>query len=84
MEIKKSVEKLDKYVRRVEKGKAQKVKPSHVKEVLTRLKSQHHALRVDLRVSEDEAERARIGHDIDAVQEQIDRAEWLLSKLAVD
>ncbi len=81
MGLDKSVEKLDKYYGRLDKGKASKIKPAHVEKVIIKLKARRDSLKEDIAESEKEDKKTRLEGKLDIVKEQIERAEWLLKEI---
>jgi len=76
-----AVEKLDKYFRRLEKGKAQKIKPSHVEKVISKLEVKTRILQAELAETDKESKKVRLEHKLEMVREQQSRARWLLEKI---
>ena len=54
------IEKLDKYYGRLEKGKAQKIKPAHVEKVLRKLEAKAQLLETELEETTKETKRERL------------------------
>lgn len=81
MKLSKSAEKLDKYYERLNKGKAEKIKPDHVEKVIRKLKTKEELLRRETDESENELKKARLEGKLHTAREQINRAEWLLEKI---
>lgn len=84
MEIEKSVEKLDKYFRRLEDGKAQKIKANHVEKIIRKLHARVDDLQLELKMCEKEEKKTRLARKVEGVQEQITRARWLLKEIGED
>ncbi len=78
MNLKTSIEKLDKYYERLNKGKAEKIKPNHVEKVIRKLKAKEETLHAELAETQKESKKARLIRKIATIKEQIGRAEWLL------
>lgn len=76
-----AVEKLDKYFGRLEKGKAQKIKPSHVEKVIRKLEMKEQILQTELAETEKESKKRRLEGKLEMVREQQSRARWLLEKI---
>lgn len=71
------VERLDKYHKRLAKGKADKIKPHHVEKAIEKLTVKHKQLGKELEETTKASKRERIEVKMAAVQKQIDRAKWL-------
>ena len=82
MGLGKSVEKLDKYYERLDKGKAYKIKPSHVEKVLRKLQAKELMLLEEIDETSKDAKKKRLGRKLDVVREQQERARWLQEKIA--
>ncbi|MCK8485068.1 hypothetical protein MUY21_13570 [Aliiroseovarius sp. S2029] len=82
MGLESTTEKLDSYFTRLEKGKAQKIKPTHVEKIMKKLEAKATALRSDLEVATKETKKQRLQQKIDLVSEQLDRARWLREQIA--
>ena len=78
MNLKTSIEKLDKYYERLNKGKAEKIKPNHVEKVIRKLKAKEETLHAELAETHKESKKVRLIRKIATIKEQIGRAEWLL------
>lgn len=83
MGIESKVEKLDKYYKRLDKGKAEKIKPSHVEKVIRKLQVKEQLLQEELEETTKEDKKTRLRRKIALVREQQDRARWLLDKISV-
>ena len=82
MGIEKISEKLEKYVGRLEKGKTSKIKPSHVEKAIAKLQVKQRLLTEELDETTKPAKQERLKKKLSTVREQIERAEWLLGKIA--
>ncbi|WP_191285688.1 hypothetical protein [Aliiroseovarius zhejiangensis] len=82
MGLESTTEKLDSYFARLEQGKAQKIKPTHVEKIMQKLESKAAALRSDLEETTKEPKKQRLQQKIDLVNEQLDRARWLREQIA--
>ncbi len=76
-----TVEKLDKYFQRLEQGKAQKIKPSHVDKVINKLKSKEKLLLEEIEDTEKASKIDRLQRKLEMVREQQERALWLKEKI---
>lgn len=76
------IEKLDKYFKRFDKGKAQKIKPAHVEKVIDKLEAKADLLRAELAETEKESKKSRLERKLDMVREQQKRARWLKKELS--
>ena len=82
MGLEHAIEKLDKYFKRLEKGKARKIKPDHVEKVLRKLEARERELQSDLAHTEKADKKRRLGKKIELVREQQARARWLRKKIS--
>ena len=82
MELQSSTEKLDKYYKRLAKGKTQKIKPAHVEKVMGKLQKKEVALRAEIDDATKGDKKKRLKRKLKLTQEQIQRAKWLLEKVA--
>ncbi len=82
MGIERSVEKLDKYNKRLTEGKVQKIKPGHVEKVIRKLRAKEKSLLAELEGKTKEVKIERLNRKLSAAREQIGRAEWLLQKIS--
>jgi len=82
MGIESSVEKLDKYFKRLTKGKAQKIKPSHVEKVIRKLKKKEELLRAEIQEANKGSKIERLTRKLDILREQQNRTRWLLDKIS--
>ena len=71
MELEKSTEKLDKYYKRLKKGKAEKIKPAHVEKVIGKLHAKEGMLRTELAETTKESKKTRLKRKIALVKEQL-------------
>lgn len=81
MEFESAVEKLDKYFKRLEKGKAQKIKPTHVEKVIRKLEAKALILRAELDETDKASKKQRLERKLEMVGEQQERARWLATKI---
>ena len=81
MGLEKITEKLDKYFGRLERGKAAKIKPSHVRKVIAKLRAKQELLKNEHQEAEKPSKKNRVENKLSTVREQIKRAEWLLGKI---
>ena len=81
MGLEKTIEKLDKYHDRLNKGKAAKIKPSHLQKVADKLTAKEKDLRVELEEATKVDKKERIERKIALVRKQQDRAKWLAEQL---
>lgn len=82
MGIESSVEKLDKYFKRLSKGKAQKIKPSHVEKVIHKLEKKEELLLEEIKEADKDSKVERLKRKQDLLREQQDRARWLLKEIS--
>lgn len=81
MTLSKHVEKLDKYYKRLDTGKAQKIKPEHVEKVIRKLKLKEEQLLEEERETQKPSKKERLRRKAEIVLEQKKRAEWLLEQV---
>ncbi|MCI2393515.1 hypothetical protein [Aliiroseovarius sediminis] len=81
MGLESTIEKLDKYFDRLEQGKAQKIEPEHVDEVIRKLEARAQQLEAELADTHKDAKKERVWQKIELVHKQKDRALWLKEKL---
>ena len=74
-------EKLDSYFRRLDDGKAAKIKPSHVEKVIAKLRSKQALLKIEISDSVKPSKKERLERKLSITVDQIKRAEWLLDKI---
>lgn len=82
MGLETSIEKLDKYYDRLEKGKVQKIKPDHVRKVTKKLKAKEKILLTDIEEATKESKVERLQRKLKLVREQLERAQWLEDKIS--
>ena len=82
MNLENSIEKLDKYYKRLNKGKAQKITPSHVEKVIRKLKTKEEALLAEIGEATKDSKIKRLNRKLKLLREQQDRAVWLLDKIS--
>jgi len=83
MGLERSVDKLDKYYERLNKGKAQKIKPSHVEKAIRKLQVKEKHLLEEIDETSKESKKVRLKRKLALVAEQQERARWLLEKISV-
>lgn len=83
MGLEKSIEKLDKYQRRLTEGRAAKIKPSHLAKVTDKLKAKELSLRAELEEATKDDKKERIERKLALVREQQARAKWLAEQLGL-
>ncbi len=82
MGLKKLAEKVAEYNERYERGRAEKIKPSHVLKVLGKLRKKSADLETDIATAHSEDKKARLEKKLDVANAQIERAEWLLKEIS--
>ena len=82
MGLKKLAEKVAEYNERLESGKADKIKPEHVKQVLEKLQKKSAELTADLASPRSPEKRARLERKLEVARAQEERAEWLLKEVS--
>lgn len=81
MGLKKLAAKVADYNERFERGKASKIKPSHVEKVLAKLRKKSAELSADLISAKSAEKKGRLEKKLEVAATQIDRAEWLLEEI---
>ncbi len=81
MKTSKSLEKLAKYYERLAAGKAKKIKPSHVQEVIDKLESRERSLQEEIQGTKKNSKKDRLEGKRITTLEQLDRARWLLKEI---
>ena len=81
MRLENIADKLDEYFERLERGKAAKIKPSHVEKVIAKLQTKQDLLMGELQDAAKPSKQERLENKLATVCEQIERAEWLLAKV---
>lgn len=82
MGVKKLAAKVAEYNDRLQKGHANKIKPSHVRKVLDRLRRKEAELKVEMEAAASDDKKARLERKLDIAREHITRAEYLITELA--
>ena len=81
MGLKKLAEKVNEYNERLERGKASKIKPGHVKDVLEKLQKKTSDLEKEIEATGKADKRARLVRKLGIAHQQIERAQWLLKEI---
>jgi len=81
MGLKKLADKLAEYNERLKRGKASKIKPSHVKRVREKLQKKVSDLEADITSAKTADKKARLTRKLSIAHEHIERAEWLLKSI---
>lgn len=81
MGLKKLAKKVEEYNERLENGKALKIKPHHVEEVLQKLRSKSTELEAEISSAKSVEKKARLDSKLQIARTHIERAEWLLKEL---
>lgn len=81
MGLESATEKLDKYFKRLEKGKTQKIKPRHVEKTMRKLEAKSVLLQKELAETSKASKKERLERKLELVQEQQERARWLLGEI---
>jgi len=79
--LRKTSEKLNTYFDRLKRGKASKIKPSHVEKAIAKLKAKQALLNEELAEAVKPSKRERLRKKLGTVQAQIERGEWLLAQI---
>lgn len=75
------VKRLDKYQKRLDKGKAEKIKLHHVQKVIAKLTSKETQLIAELQETTKLEKRKRLEDKLSTIREQIRKAKWLETKI---
>lgn len=81
MALKKLAEKLAEYNSRLEAGKAEKIKSSHVQKVLKKLRKKATDLEAEIDAEKNSDRKSRLVRKLGTAQESVKRAEWLLREI---
>jgi predicted nucleic acid-binding Zn-ribbon protein len=81
MGLKKLAAKMADYNERLESGKARKIKPHHVEEVLQKLRAKSAKLELEISAAKSADKKARLEHKLQIARAHIKRGEWLLNEL---
>ena len=81
MGLKKLAEKVAEYKERLERGKANKIKPSHVRKILEKLRKKSAELEAEIATTKNPDKKARLEKKLGIASHQIERAEWLLAEI---
>lgn len=81
MALEKLAEKLAEYNARLEAGKAEKIKPSHVHKVLKKLRKKAADLEAEIDAEKNFDRKSRLVRKLGTAQESVKRAEWLLREI---
>ena len=82
MGLKKLAAKIVEYNDRLERGKASKIKPDHVDEVVRKLKAKEASLVAEIAATRDPDKKARLKRKLQVAREHIARADFLLGEIA--
>lgn len=82
MGLKRLTEKLADYHQRLERGKASKIKPGHVKKVLQKLRKKVADLEAEIASTKNADKKTRLQKKLGIAREQVTRARWLLKQIA--
>jgi hypothetical protein len=81
MKLKKLTEKLADYKDRLERGKAEKIRPDHVERILEKLNKKAVDLEAEIASAKNPDKKARLERKLGIAREQIERAAWLLQEI---
>ena len=82
MKMKKLAAKVDEYNERLESGKVSRIKPSHVRKVLEKLRKKARELEDELATASSPDKKARLEKKLGIARAHIERGEWLLSEIS--
>ena len=81
MAFRKIIAKLDDYYERLDKGKAGKIKPDHVRRVIAKLIAKKEEIAEELARTDSKSKKERLERKLMIAQEHLKRAEWLAGKI---
>lgn len=81
MGLKKLADKVSAYNERLEKGKAKKIKPNHVRKVLEKLRKKSADLELEIAGEKRADKKDRLKRKLRIAREHEERAEWLLDEI---
>ena len=81
MAFRKTIEKLDDYYARLEAGKAKKIKPKHVYEIIAKLSAKKTKIAHELAETDKASKRERLERKLLVAEEHLRRAEWLVESI---
>ena len=81
MGLESAIGKLDKYFKRLKKGKAQKIKPAHIEKVVRKLETKAQNLTAEIAETEKDSKKQRLERKLEMVREQQKRARWLAKEI---
>ncbi len=81
MGFKDIVERLDKYQRRLNDGRAEKIKLHHIEKAIEKLVAKETQLNDELRGATKPEKRERLEEKISTIRAQIDKAKWLAKQI---
>ncbi len=79
----KTIEKLDKYQDRLKRGKAARIKPSHLRKLDAKLKAKEAALQSEISEATKPDKIERLERKLALVREQQSRANWVAEQLGI-
>ena len=69
------------YNERLAQGKADEIRPDHVRKVLAKLARKTADLEAEMAATGNEDKKSRLGRKLAIAQEHVARAEWLLNRI---
>jgi ribosomal protein L22 len=81
MGLKKLAAKVAEYNERLANGKAGKIKPDHIRQVLDKLEKKAEALEESIATETSEKKKAVLQKKLNVARTHIERAKWLLTEL---
>jgi hypothetical protein len=82
MGLESTIDKLDKYFKRLAEGKAQRIKLVHIEKVIRKLEVKEKLLVTDLADTAKDSKKKRLKRKLALVRDQQERARWLKKKIA--
>ncbi len=82
MGVRKFVEKINDYQQRLENKTAKKIKKSDVEKVMRKHEAKRDELEAELKSASKKSKRERLKTKLKVVDEQIERATWLLNEIS--
>ncbi len=81
MRLSHAIEKLQKYTRKLDAGKADTIKPSHVRKVIAKLTAKHSELADEFADAHKSAKKERLERKLQVTRKQLERARALLAQI---
>lgn len=82
MGLKKLAAKIVDYNERLVSGKVEKIKPTHVEQVLAKLRKKSEELEAEIAAAPSPDKKARLERKLEVARAHMERGEWLLKKIS--